>query len=299
MERGHRRVLVTGAGGFIGRNLLSAAPDDWDVVAMTRNPAGLASRATVATPELDADLPPALAAGFDVIVHLAGNANHGLADREPWSDLAATGVLAASLLGRIPARRVVLLSSAAVYAGISGPVTPGACPRPAMAYALSKLYVEGLVASLQAAGRLESSLVLRLYNAFGPGERPGRLIPRVVAAATSRTPFTLTGDPTSLSDPVHVDDVVAFLVAAATTDATGTFDVCGGDPVALERQVTRIIEALGLPQTDVIVEPRHGETPIRFYSDPAPVCEALGIDRPEPFPAAVRRYGVAAGWVKP
>ena len=297
MGSARSRVLVTGAGGFIGRNLLAAAPDDWDILAMTRDPTGLGGQAAVSTPAVDDDLAPALVRGFDVIVHLAGNSNHGLADREPWSDLAATGLLAASLLGRIRARRIVLLSSAAVYAGLVGPVTPEACPRPAMPYALSKLYVEGLVESLRVGGRIESSVVLRLYNAFGPGERPGRLIPRVVAAARAGLPFSLTGAPWSLSDPVHVDDVVANLVAAAEAAATGTFDLCGGDPVPLERQVGRITEALALPDMEVLAEPREGESPIQFHSDPAPLCRALGIDPPEPFMAAVRRYGAAEGWV--
>ena len=294
---GRLRVLVTGAGGFIGGNLLAAAPPDWDVVALSRSEVGGGSAPLMRPPSVDEDLAPELARGFDVIIHLAGNSNHGLADRQPWADLTGTGVLAASLLGRIPTRRVVLLSSAAVYAGLTGSVDPGCCARPPMAYALSKLYVEGFVASLIASGRAESAFIARLYNAFGPGEKPGRLIPRVVEAAKAGRPFTVTGAPSSLSDPVHVDDVVTCLVAAARGTAEGTFDLCGGDPMPLGRQVERIVEVLGLPDLRVAVEPRAGETPIRFHSDPGPLCTALAIPRPEGFASAVRRYGATSGWI--
>ncbi len=291
------RVLVTGAGGFIGSNLLARAPEDWDLVGLSRSADEATSSRVMRPPAVDGPLVPELARGFDAIVHLAGNANHGLADQEPWADLTATGVLAASLLGRIPTKRVVLLSSAAVYAGRSGPVDPGQCVRPAMAYALSKLYVEGFVASLVAAGRAQSAFIVRLYNAFGPGERPGRLIPRVVEASRSGRPFTLTGDPTSLSDPVHVDDVATCLIAAVDSSVQGTFDLCGGDPVPLGDQVARIVSLLGLPQLSLTIEPRTGETPIHFHSDPGPLGEALAIPRPEAFAAGLRRYAAASGWI--
>ena len=291
------RVLVTGAGGFIGSNLLAGAPGDWDLVGLSRSTRGGTPSVMIPTPAVDEALDPELARGFDVIVHLAGNANHGLAEQEPWADLTATGVLAASILGRIPTRRVVLLSSAAVYAGLSGPVDPTRCATPPMAYALSKLYVEGLVASLVAGGRAESAFIVRLYNAFGPGERPGRLIPRVVEAAKAGRPFTLTGDPSSLSDPVHVDDVVRCLVAAVDSRAEGTFDFCGGDPVPLADQVARIAGVLDLPELSLTVETRKGETPIHFHSDPGPLSAALGIPRPEEFASGLRRYAAASGWI--
>jgi len=296
---GPLRVLVTGAGGFIGRAVLARCPADWNVIAMSRQPleAPGAHIAVVAPPRPDEPLDERLARGFDATIHLAGNANHGLADAAPWEDLAATGVFAASILGRIPSRRIVLLSSAAVYAGLSGRADPDACLRPTMPYALSKLYVEGFVDSLVASGRTEGALIVRLFNAFGPGERPGRLIPRVVAAARSDGMFRLTGDPSSLSDPVHVDDVATCVIAAAGSSATGTYDLCGGNPVGLERQIARIVQALDLRALRIVHEPRPGEVAIQFYGDPRPLCERLEVARPESFELAVRRYASAVGWI--
>ena len=154
-------------------------------------------------------------------------------------------MLGARLLSAVRAPRIVLLSSAAVYAGLVGAVSPELAVQPTMPYALSKLYVEGFVRSRLAAGAAEGTAIIRLYNAYGPGERPTRLVPAVVAAMRSGTNFRLTAAVDSLSDPVHVDDVAAALVAAATSDASGTWDLCGGDPRPLPDQVPRIARALG------------------------------------------------------
>ena len=252
-------------------------------------------------------LPDGLADPFDAVIHLAGNADHGLAVREPWADLAATGGVAGALLGRVRAGRIVLLSSAAVYAGRTGRVDPSTPVDPPMAYALSKLYVESLVRALVADGRAGSAVVVRLYNAYGPGERATRLIPRVVAALQAGTAFTLTGAVTSLSDPVHVGDVARALVRAVTADmGTGagpvaTYDLAGGDPRPLPEQVERIAGALGARPPEVRLEPDPDQTPIEFWSDPAALVADLGLGRLLPLAdgvrayAAVGRLGRAAG----
>jgi nucleoside-diphosphate-sugar epimerase len=295
-----QRVLVTGAGGFIGRHLIASRPDDWDVVALSRQELGSGPRlAVVATPPPGGELPLELSEQFDAVIHLAGNADHGLAVRAPWADLQATGVLAAELLARISTRRLVILSSAAVYAGMEGRVDPTMALDPPMAYALSKRYVEGLARVLVGSGRAGSSAILRLYNAFGPGERSTRLIPRVAGALRSGTPFTLTGAPDSLADPTHVDDVVRCLVAAAAGSDDVILDLCGGEAVELTATIARIGRGLGFAPPEVILRPDPDQVPIRFWSDPRPTFAALGIDGPEPFVDAVRRYGAVAGWLAP
>lgn len=291
------RVLVTGAGGFIGRHVLRGAPSGWDIVALSRGapPAGSRGRWVWLTAR---DALPAEVTGarYDAVIHLAGNADHGLAAREPWRDLEATGVLGGSVLGQLDAARIVLMSSAAVYAGLEGPVGPEVRVDPLMPYALSKLYMEGFVRWRVADGHADSAAIIRLYNAFGPGERSSRLVPRVVDAIRTGAPFRLSGAPDALSDPVYIEDVVTMLVAAATSSAAGTWDLCGGDPRPLLEQVGRIARSIGSdpPEIEQVADPT--QMPIHFHSDPRAVAEAFGTPLPRPFETGVRAYAREMGW---
>lgn len=296
MNRNRLRVLVTGAGGFIGGNLLRSRPSNWTAIALSTQCGSIDADACVSVNDLregTAEIPGDL----EAVIHLAGNSNHTLAQVSPWQDVQATALLAAEVLGRVHARHLVVLSSAAVYAGCQGLVSPATTIHPRMAYALSKLYVEGLAETLTALGRYEKVAVFRLYNAFGPGERAGRLIPRIAAAVASREPFQLTGDPASLSDPLHVDAVAKALVAAVDRAVAGTFDLCGGDPQPLVPQVRRIAAVLGRAKLDVeVLPPREGEAPIQFWSDSWPTWDSLGLSQPESFTDGVARYARAMGW---
>lgn len=299
MNQDRVRLLVTGAGGFIGRHVVNAAPSTWDTVVLSRErlPEREGLVAAQWNGNLEAPLPTEMEGSFDVVIHLAGNASHGVATSEPWRDLAATGGVAAAVLGRVSTRRIVLLSSAAVYAGREGRVDPSRSLEPPMAYGLSKRYVEGFASALVSQGRAESLVTFRLYNAFGPGERPTRLIPRVVEAIRADAPFRMSADPTSLSDPIRVEWVARALIAAARSDVTGTFDICGGDPVSMATQVQRIAAALDARAPDIALDPDPNEVPIHFWSDPGPAVRALGIEAPETFPAAVQDYGRVMGWL--
>lgn len=288
-------VLVTGAGGFIGSALL-ASDHGWHIDAVSRHSI---DRESVRWLPTDAVRHGAVdtSSPYDAVVHLAGNANHRLAHESPWLDAQATAVLSAELLGRVSAAHLVVLSSAAVYAGHTGQVGPLTLVDPRMAYALSKLYVEGLARALVADGRFGGVTVLRLYNAFGPGERPSRLIPRVAEAVRANAAFRLTGATSSLADPLHVEDVARALVAAANRQPGGTLDVCGGDAKPLLEQVRVIGRVLGRPDLTVAEIPDPDEVPIGFWSDPSPTWRALDLDPPCAFADAVWRYARSAGWI--
>ncbi|MDA8048763.1 MAG: NAD-dependent epimerase/dehydratase family protein [Rhodospirillales bacterium] len=199
-EERHRRVLVTGAAGHLGRVLLPrllAAPDVTAVVALDRRrPALSHPRLTpVVTDLMEADL-PRLLAGVDAVIHLAfvlfpsSEERSGGARRVNREGTARLAVASA----KAGVRRVVVAGSVAVYG--AGPDLPAAIreewprrPLPGFAYAEDKAAIEDWLDAFAPAHPALGITRLRLAPIVGPSSQPllnaiarGRALPHAPAA---------------------------------------------------------------------------------------------------------------------
>jgi UDP-glucose 4-epimerase len=118
-------------------------------------------------------------------------------------------------------RRVVFTSSGAVY-GEQGhqPVREDQTPNPQSPYAVSKLAAEYYVRTIGALWGIQT-VILRVFNAYGPGQRlpPSHppVVPRFLHQAQQGGSLVIFGGGGQTRDFVYLDDVVDALVAASTT----------------------------------------------------------------------------------
>lgn len=151
-------LLITGAGGFLGRAVVAEArARGHEVRGLTR-----------ADLDLARDLPDGMFEGVDCVIHLAGSLSGDWAD-QARDTVEATARLIAALQAMPLPPRVVLASSIVVYdADARGTVTEATPlePRPARrdAYARAKLAQEGL---LRDSGLRHT--ILRPGAIIGPG----------------------------------------------------------------------------------------------------------------------------------
>ena len=108
-------------------------------------------------------------------------------------------------------------------------------PRPSSVYAATRLAAEASAAAFHAQYEL-ATVILRLFNVFGPRQDPDALeapvVARFVASALEGAPLTIDGDGEQSRDFVYVGDAVQAMLLAvdSTPDAWGkVYNVALGD----------------------------------------------------------------------
>lgn len=252
-----RRILVTGASGFLGAHLvrrfatLGAETHAVSRSAAPPNPGWTTHTADLSDPHAAADVVRSIRP--DVVCHLAGEVT-GTRDVRAVPPTLTNNVASA-----------VSLLHAATLAGAPRIVLAGSMEEPlpgehaSSPYALSKS-VAASYADLF--GDLWSVPVvrLRIAMAYGPGQRDERkLIPYVTTSLLRGVEPELTSGSRQI-DWVYVDDVIdAFVAAASAPGSAGTaIDIGCGSAVDIRSTVELLRELIG---TDV--EPRFGALPDR------------------------------------
>jgi len=296
------KLLLTGASGFIGRNVLLRAPRDWEIVAVynrtTDLPAFVADRnltrvTAVACDLVDADAVRDLGRRVgraDAVLHLAANGDPAVsAERARW-DLELNTVAVVNVLEQIAIYRMVYMSSGAVYDGLRGPVSPATPVNPLLPYAISKLASERYVAFFAERRRLLASYAnVRFFGAYGPYEAPRKITTRWLRAIMDgQREFTIRGNGKNLIDFMYVDDAAdALWRIVADASFSGTLDLAAGAPITIDEAVAAMARASG-----VEITLRHeGDVPeyIEFRSADATMRDRFGFAPSTPFDEGIRR----------
>jgi nucleoside-diphosphate-sugar epimerase len=296
------RVLVTGASGFIGHNVLLRAPRDWQTVAIYNRTSGLdefvrrhqlANVRVVCCDLSSADAVAAFAqtdGPFDACLYLAANGDPARSAERPAWDLQLNTVALVTCLEHVRVGHFVYVSSGAVYDGLSGPVTPATAVAPRLPYAISKLASEQyLRAFAERRGTVGSFINVRFFGAYGPYEPDRKITTRWLRGLMSgQREFSIRGNGENLIDFMYVDDAVdGFLALTAAAGHSGTLDFASGSPVTVNAVVQTMAQVLGADLT--VRHEGHTEEYIQFRSADTTMRERFGIVPRVAFADGVRR----------
>jgi len=254
-------LLVTGASGFIGRNLIRALSADWNVTATycrsdsfpefverTGNRHIHPLRIDLAQPGA-ADLLQSSSKSFDACVFLAANGDPARSVADPAFDLVSNTLSLLHVVEKLKFRRFLYFSSGAVYDGLTGAVSPERAVAPLLPYAISKFASERYLAHFQRNLAIDDLFILRFFGAYGPFEPERKIYNRLVRQfAFERNPrFTIRGNGRNLIDAMYIDDAVRAILALLSTSSRGcTFDCGSGAPVSLTTLVETAADVFGL-----------------------------------------------------
>jgi NAD dependent epimerase/dehydratase len=292
-----RRVLITGAGGFIGSHLAEQlaregaqvrafvhynARNDWGLLQAL--PPDLAAAVEVVPGDLkDPEAVRSAAEHIEVIFHL------GALIAIPYSYKHPVDVVQANVLGTLhvlnAARaagvaRLVHTSTSEVYGTARyAPIDEDHPLQGQSPYAASKIGADKLVESYVRSFDLPA-VTVRPFNTYGPGQSARAVIPAIITQALSGDVVRL-GALTPTRDLTYVADTVdGFLRAGSVAGVTGeTINLGSGTEIAIGTLAERIIALVGKPvrlETDAgRLRPARSEV-MRLISDNRKAAALLG-----------------------
>jgi nucleoside-diphosphate-sugar epimerase len=280
-----RKVLITGATGFLGRHLVSTAVRSGAVV-ITTSRSEATTGAAMHVPMDLGDRVRLFAMVREIepiaVLHVA---SAGVSGKAELGELMRTNVMgtdnllaAASALPEAPA--VVLAGSGYEYAPQSRNLTENDPVFPVSPYGISKAAASFCAGTY--AGHMPVTL-LRLFNIYGPCEREPRLLPYVVACAKAGRAVELTACE-QVRDFVFVKDIAGLfwraLECPPQNGSLRTLNVGSDSPVPLKRFVIVLLEVLhekGLdPRVQFGARPYRAGEPMYYAANPRHLLETLG-----------------------
>ena len=291
-----RRVLVTGAAGFIGSHYVRWALGHhpaWQVVVLDKltyagnldNLADVKDRITFLRGDIaePADVAKAIE-GADAVVNFAAESHvdRSLLDPAPFVRTNVEGaVILMDAARKGGVKRYLQVSTDEIYGDLAGTDRHSLetdVPGPRSPYAATKAAVEHLVMSYGISYGLDVVLT-RGSNTYGPNQYPEKIIPLFITNAVEDKPLPLYGDGSAVRDYLHVEDHAAGIDLVLHEGlARQAYNLGARLEINGRRVAHDILELLHKPQTLAqFVTDRPGHD-YRYAVDPSK-AEALGWRR--------------------
>jgi len=268
----NKRVLVTGAGGFIGSHLVEALTKDGANVRAfvrynSRASAGfledldskLRAQVEIVSGDLrDSDAVSQAVSGCDLVFHL------GALIAIPYSYLHPREVAETNFMGTLNmllacrdlgVERLVHTSTSEVYGtALRTPIDEGHPLQGQSPYSASKIGADKLVESFYRSYGLPA-LTIRPFNTYGPRQSTRAVIPTIITQALSQNMIRL-GNLDATRDFTFVEDTVSgFLKGAQAEDVEGgTYNLGTGAEISIGDLADQIVKQVGRP-VKIVVDP--------------------------------------------
>lgn len=254
-----QKILVTGAGGFIGSHLCEkllslgyqvtgidcmGGRNNWikekNIASCLQHPQFTFIKANL----LEYDL-PSLLKGVDVIYHLAATAGV----RSSWgkdflpyvnNNILATQNLLEAAKGH-NLKKFILASTSSVYGITSGPTREDHPTHPLSPYGITKLAAEHMAAIYQKEFKIPIT-VLRYFTVYGPRQRPDMAFHIFIKSLLSGQEIKIYGDGRQIRDFTYIEDIINGTINAMYYSIHGTVFNIGGNTRASVNDIINMLK---------------------------------------------------------
>jgi nucleoside-diphosphate-sugar epimerase len=278
------RVLITGAGGFIGRHTLEPLLDaGFEVHAITSSKPPSDVPAAVCWHRSDLLEPGPVGELMDELrpshlLHLAWYIEPPAHVTAPINlDWVQASIRLLRAFGETGGLRALLLGTAAEY-------TPGSsvhCIEDVTSTCPSSLYSAAkhgfhLIAAAWAEQAGVALAWGRIFNVYGPHEHPSSLV-GTLARGLLNGEEVCTSDGRQVRDYIYVVELAGALTALLRSDATGSFNLASGIPVQVAEIISAIAIEVGRPElVRMGAQPQRPREPGRLTAEVQRLRESTG-----------------------
>lgn len=222
-----KSVLITGGLGFIGSHLANRLSERDDVSRIIIVDLGLSwslSRNVIARHDkiefqtFDIQDEPRIAecaSRCSTIYHLAAESHvqNSITNPRRFLDTNVIGTFSVLEAARKYGNRLIFASTSEVYGSVDNEQIQESHPlEPYSPYAATKLAADRLVAAYVRTYSVDATIV-RMFNAYGPGQYFEKLIPMFICSVLCGLPFPIQGDGSATRDWSYVDDICSRLLS--------------------------------------------------------------------------------------
>ena len=257
------RILLTGATGFIGQNVVPMLiAEGAEVMALTTKPREVVKRWGIQSVDIQKDdenivLNKVKAFAPSVLLHLGWS---GLPDYSAAACLAnvASSARVTRLALKGGVTRIVGAGSCWEYGSLKGALSEHLTTTPTSMFAQSKLCIRQLLSSVEQETGTQTRWA-RIFYAYGSGQREGSLIPSTIRAWRAGSAPDLR-DTQSAIDLIHVQDVAKGLVALTLCRGpSGDFNIGSGGATKVSDVVELVRARIASEQNLKSISPRIGD----------------------------------------
>lgn len=217
------KILITGASGRLGSQLLNTLSSDHQIVAVSNNVVPLQENITSFSLDIATDMAN-LESIFskekpEAVIHLAAIIGQACNDDPVLAqqvNVTATAHLA-KLAAKYKVKRFIFISTSAVYKQMKlEPVSEDKDIDPVSVYGKTKLEAEHEISRIAQSSKVTGFVTLRVFNIYGPGFDQS-LINKLVRSDNEHS-VSLVGPDSFYRDYIHINDVIGAIVASISSE---------------------------------------------------------------------------------